>query len=116
MKITMILNEEPYGNERSYNALRYATALLSGSDITLRVFLLGGGVVCALKNQKTPEGYYNVGRMLEILAKRKAEIRACGTCMDARGISQDMLVEGVTKGSMGVLVDWTLESDHVINF
>jgi len=34
----------------------------------LRVFLIGDGVHCAIAGQKTPDGYYNVGRMLKSIA------------------------------------------------
>jgi len=105
MIITMILNNEPYGNEMSYNALRYATALVAGSDASVRIFLLGSGVVCGLKDQKPPEGHYNIAHMLSILIKRNVVIRACGTCLDARGIHEDMLIDGVGKDSMSLLVD-----------
>ncbi len=115
-KITMILNDGPYGNERPYNALRFATALISGSNATLRIFLLGDGVVCGLRNQKPHEGFYNIAQMLSVLVRRKVDVHACGTCMDTRGISEDMLVEGVKKGSMGELTDWTLGSDKIITF
>ncbi len=115
-KITMILNDGPYGNERPYNALRFATALISGSNATLRIFLLGDGVVCGMRNQKPYEGFYNIAQMLSVLVRRKVEVHACGTCMDARGISEDMLVEGVKKGSMGELTDWTLGNDKIITF
>ena len=65
-----IINDSPYGNERPYNALRLALNLVKREDASVRVFLLGDGVNCALAGQKTPEGYYNVERMLKPLAKR----------------------------------------------
>ena len=65
-----IINDSPYGNERPYNALRLALNLVKREDASVRVFLLGDGVNCAIAGQKTPEGYYNVERMLKPLAKR----------------------------------------------
>jgi uncharacterized protein involved in oxidation of intracellular sulfur len=38
--------------------------------VALRVFLTGDGVLCARKGQKTPEGYYNIERMIKSLAQR----------------------------------------------
>jgi uncharacterized protein involved in oxidation of intracellular sulfur len=67
-----VLNEGPYGNERSYNALRFAAALRKRPDSPVRVFLLAEAVFCALKNQKTPEGFYNIGRMLRLLMSHGA--------------------------------------------
>ncbi len=116
MSLTSILNDGPYGNERPYNALRFATSLISGGNDTVRIFLLGDGVVCALRNQKTHEGFYNIAQMLSVLVRRKVEVHACGTCLEARGISEDMLVEGIKKSTMGLLAEWTLTSDKIIAF
>ena len=66
----MIINDAPYGSERPYNALRLALNLVKRPDVSVRVFLIGDGVNCAIAGQKTPEGYYNVERMLKSLAKR----------------------------------------------
>ena len=65
-----IINDAPYGNERPHNALRLALNLVKREDASVRVFLMGDGVNCAIAHQKTPEGYYNVERMLKSLAKR----------------------------------------------
>jgi len=65
-----IINDSPYGSERPYNALRLALNLVKRPDANVRVFLIGDGVNCAIAGQKTPEGYYNVERMLKSLAKR----------------------------------------------
>ncbi len=74
MKMLLILNEGPYGNERSYNALRLANSLAKGEGQSVRVFLLGDGVFCGHKGQSTPNGYYNTERMLKGLLKKGAEI------------------------------------------
>lgn len=65
-----IINDSPYGNERPYNALRLALNLVKRPDASVRMFLIGDGVNCAIAGQKTPEGYYNAERMLKSLAKR----------------------------------------------
>lgn len=53
----IVLNEGPYGNERSYNALRMASALVKRPGVSVRAFLLGEAVFCALRDQDTPQGY-----------------------------------------------------------
>jgi uncharacterized protein involved in oxidation of intracellular sulfur len=68
--ILMILNEGPYGNERSYNALRLALNLLKAPETEVKVFLLGDGASCAVAGQETPQGFYNVERMLRSVAAR----------------------------------------------
>lgn len=69
-KYLFIINDAPYGNERSYNALRLALNLVKKPEAQVRVFLMGDGVMCARKGQKTPDGYYNVERMIKSLAQR----------------------------------------------
>lgn len=66
----IIINDGPYGNERAYNALRLALNLVKRPEAAVRVFLTGDGVACAKKEQKTPNGFYNVERMLQPLARR----------------------------------------------
>lgn len=70
MKYLFIVNDAPYGNERPYNALRLALNLVKRAETQVFIFLMGDGVNCALAGQKTPDGYYNVERMLKSLARR----------------------------------------------
>jgi len=66
----IIVNDGPYGNERSYNALRIAMNLLKRELVKVRVFLIGDGVQCAVRGQQTPQGYYNIERMMSSIARR----------------------------------------------
>jgi len=68
--ILLIINDAPYGNERPFNALRLALNLAKRPEVGVRVFLIGDGVLCARKGQKTPEGYYNIERMVKSVARR----------------------------------------------
>lgn len=68
--ILLIINDGPYGNERPFNALRLAVNLAKRPGVTVRVFLTGDGVACARRDQKTPDGYYNIERMVKSLARR----------------------------------------------
>ncbi len=115
-KTLFILNDPPYGNERSYNALRLALSLSKREGEELRVFLMGDAAGCAKADQQTPQGYYNIERMLRAIANRKAEIGVCGTCMDARGIAADELMEGTRRSSLDELTEWTLQADRVLVF
>jgi len=116
MKITIILNDAPYGNERAYNALRLAGVLQTiEEDAQINVFLLGDAVFCAKKGQKTPQGYYNVEKML-LPILRRGLVLCCQTCMEARGLTQDDLVEGCRIARLGDLGNLVLESDKVLTF
>lgn len=74
MSTLFILNEAPYGNERSFNALRLAASMAKHEGQQVRIFLVGDAVACGQKSQKTPNGYYNVERMLKGLARQGAEV------------------------------------------
>jgi uncharacterized protein involved in oxidation of intracellular sulfur len=69
-KFLFVVNDAPYGNERPYNALRHALNLVKREDAQVKVFLVGDAVYCARKGQKTPDGYYNIERMVKSLAAR----------------------------------------------
>ena len=116
MKYLLILNDAPYGTERSYNGLLLAGSLASTEDTTVAVFLIGDAVGCAVAGQKPPDGYYNVERMLKPLAAKGAKIGVCGSCMDARGVRPESLLKGSGRSSMDELTAWTQEADKVIVF
>ena len=116
MRFLIILNEPPYGNERSYNGLRLAGSLARQKDVQLKLFLIGDAVNCGKGGQRVPQGYYNIQLMLAALPRHSGVIGACGTCMDARGITDQELIEGVRRSSMEELTAWTLEADKVISF
>jgi uncharacterized protein involved in oxidation of intracellular sulfur len=69
-KFLIAINDAPYGNERPYNALRLALNLAKRAEVQVKVFLTADAVYCARKGQSTPDGYYNVERMVKSLAKR----------------------------------------------
>jgi uncharacterized protein involved in oxidation of intracellular sulfur len=117
MLLTIIFNDSPYGIEKPWNALRLASTSVSdeiGMDVN--IFLMGDSVVSAKKGQKTPEGYYNMEKMLKSLIGRGIEVRVCGACINARGLKEDELVDGVLRGSMKILANWIKKSDKVVSF
>lgn len=111
-----ILNDPPYGTERSYNALRLAGFLAKAEGQRVRVFLIGEGAACAHGGQKLPQGHYNIEVMLKTVNKHGGEIGVCASCMDARGITDAELVEGTHRSSMDELTAWTVEADKVLVF
>ena len=115
MKTLLILNDPPYGTERSYNGLRLAKALSKQPDQQVRVFLLGDAVVCAKAGQKVPEGYYNAADMVKMVATA-GEVCLCATCMAARGIEDDELVQGAARKTLNDLAAWTAEAAKVLVF
>ncbi|MDE2361081.1 MAG: DsrE family protein [Hyphomicrobiales bacterium] len=117
MKFLFILNDPPYGTERVYNGLRLAIALpknAPGSEIV--VFLMADAVLAARAGQKTPDGYYNVEKMLRRIVLSGGKVLLCGTCMDARGLPADQMLEGVERSTMDALAQATIAADKVIVF
>ena len=116
MKVLFILNDPPYGTERSYNALRLARNLLIKEAGEVRMFLLGDAAACAKGGQKVPQGYYNMADMLSAFMRRGGAVGVCGTCLDARGVAEGELVEGAARGTMDQLTEWTAWADKVLVF
>ena len=117
MQILLILNDPPYGIERCYNGLRLVLALIKSEPGTrLTVFLMADAVVAAKARQKTPDGYYNVERMLKGVVAGKGQILLCGTCMDARGLTDAEMMAGAQRSSMAELATATLGADKVLVF
>jgi sulfur relay (sulfurtransferase) complex TusBCD TusD component (DsrE family) len=115
--LTIILTEAPYGDEKVWNALRLAKALVSASiKVKVNIFLLGDAVVTAKKGQKPPEGYPNLEKMLWELIEQGVEVVACSTCTDARGFTERDIIEGVQIGTMMQLAHWMRESQGVLSF
>ncbi len=116
MKTLFILNDAPYGSERNYNGLRLAGSLSKQEGQSVRVFLIGDGASAAHKGQKVPQGFYNVEVMLGSVQRRGGEIGVCGTCMDARGLTDAELTEGTRRSTLAELTEWTVWADKVLVF
>jgi uncharacterized protein involved in oxidation of intracellular sulfur len=116
VRVLVVLNEPPYGSERSYNGLRLAYALAKREEAEVRVFLLADSVGCAIAGQRVPEGYYNLERMVGALVRRGAEVALCSTCMDARAVTEERLLAGARRSTLEELTDWTLWADRVLVF
>ena len=117
MNILIIINDAPYGTEKAYNGLRLAMALQKDHPtVRVNMFLMADAVACALQNQNTPQGYYNIERMLKSVLGKGGKVKACGSCADARGIRNVQLVEGSEISNMAELAQWTVDADKVFTF
>lgn len=117
MKALFVLNDPPYGTERCYNGLRLAHALLKNDPAAeVTVFLMADAVVAARKGQKTPDGYYNMERMLKRVVTAKGQVLLCGTCMDARGMTGEDIMDGARRSTMDELAAATVSADKVLVF
>ncbi len=117
MNILVVINDAPYGTEKAYNALRFAMTLQKDhKDVQVNVFLMADAVGCAIPNQSTPDGYYNIERMVKSVIKKGGEVKACGGCSQARGIANIPLIEGVEISTMKQFVQWSVDADKIMNF
>lgn len=115
-KIVLVVNGPAYGADETFNAIRLAVALAKRDDTDVSVFLMGDAVTCAVAGQRTPDGYYTLDRMLRTFAGHGGNIACCGTCLDARGLSVDRLIEEAPRSTMAELAAWTVEADQVLTF
>lgn len=94
MKTLLMLNDPPCGTERVYNGLRLAHALAKNDgNAEVTMFLTADAVLAAKAGQKTPDGFYNVERMLKRVIAGKGIVLLCGTCMDARGLGEAEIMQ-----------------------
>jgi uncharacterized protein involved in oxidation of intracellular sulfur len=116
MHALLILNDAPYGNERTYNGLRLGLALAKTPETSVTIFLMADAVGAAKRGQKTPDGYYNIERMVKRLAVAPHRVLLCGSCMDARAFSESELVEGAARSTIEELARETLAADRTLVF
>jgi len=113
----IIINDAPYGSEKAFNALRIANQLNKDySEQQVCIFLLADGVNCAVSNQHTPNGYYNIERMLAYSTGKGASLMLCGSCLEVRGLTNAALVENAVISTMAELTRQVVESQKVLNF
>ena len=117
MNVRLLINDPPYRTEKAYNALRPAITLQKEhKDAAVRVLLMGDAVVCAIPGQITPQRFQNVECMLKAVLARGAEVKAYGSCLDARGLRPMALIEGVQPSNMSELVAWIAQPEEVLRF
>ena len=118
MKYLFVLNDPPYGTERSYNGLRLARELLKDAtqDNAVRVFLVADAAACAKSGQKVPMSYYHVESFLKMIVRAGGEIGVCSTGMDTRGIADAELVDGTRRSTLAEWAEWTQWADTVLVF
>lgn len=113
---TVIIFEAPYVKERAYTGLRFVrTCVFEGHKTNL--FLIENGVYVAKKDQKPSASTgANLAEYLTDVIKDGVEVKACGVCLQARGLLESDLIEGVKSATMNDLVEWTTNSDKIISF
>lgn len=116
MKMLFLINDAPYGTEKFYNACRLAMQVQKDHGTEVLVFLMADAVTGALEKQITPQGYYNIERMLKSILNKGGKIKLCGTCLDARGLTELKFIDSCERSSMSELAKWSVEADKVFTF
>lgn len=117
MKYLFIINDAPYGTEKAYSALRISMQIKKDyPENKVWISLMADATTCALSNQNTPNGYYNIERMLKSIISKGGEVKICGSCAEARGIKTLQLIEGAAISNMSELAKWTTDAEKVLIF
>ena len=116
MSILILINDAPYGTEKFYNACRLAMQMQKDHGTEVLVFLMADSVTGALVNQSTPQGYYNIERMLKAILNKGGKIKLCGGCIDARGVAEMKYIEGCERSNMSELAQWSVDAEKVFTF
>ena len=56
------------------------------------------------------------GISLGAVIRHGGTVGVCGSCIDARGITDGELAEGARRSSLDELTAWTIEADRVLTF
>ncbi len=117
MKLLININEAPYESENVYNALRIAMQFQKDDEkAKIRIYLLADGVLCAIRNDKTPAGFYNIETMMGTIIQKGGVVKMCTSCGEARGMKDLKLIDGVEWTNLKTLTYWIADSDKVLNY
>ena len=116
MKILFLINDAPYGTEKFYNACRLAMQVQKDQGTDVFVFLMADAVTGALINQKPPQGYYNIERMVKSIISKGGKVKLCSGCIDTRGLAELKYIDGCLRSNMAELAQWSVEANKVFTF
>ncbi len=77
---------------------------------------MGDAITCAIADQKVPDGYYHLDRMINSVARRGGDVACRGTCLEARGIQEAWLTKGAHRSTLDELAESTVWADKVLTF
>jgi len=116
MSILILINDAPYGTEKFYNACRLAMQMQKDHGKEVLLFLMADAVTGGIVNQNTPQGYYNIERMLKAILNKGGKVKLCGGCIDARGVAEMKYIEGCERSNMSELAQWSVDAEKVFTF
>mgnify|MGYP001033633511 CR=1 FL=1 len=110
----ILLFSTPYGYESTDTAVKMAqTALRMGHQVS--IFAYGDGVHGFTVGQR-PKGIPNAEQNMSSLIEQGLAVQLCGTCLNYRGIADNLLLNGAKRSSLSNLCKLISESDVFITF
>ena len=92
-------------------------ALDIGANVGYYTMLMADAVGAARRGQKVPEGHYSLERMLKrVTSSGEGRVLLCGTCMDARGMTDEDVMDGARRSTMDALAETTARAAKVLVF
>jgi len=115
--VLFILNRNPYdGSDVTWNALRLAEQMLK-LDVQTNIFLMNDAVDLARDAARSPEGYFDLGKMLKELIERDVPVKVCGTCKARCGLYKGQpYFDGAQEAKITELAQWVKEADNILSF
>lgn len=114
MKIAFQVMVQPYTYEDLDTVIHMAEAALKrGHQVT--IFLFADSVLSINKFVKPIRTDRNIPEKMKELASRGVKIEICGICMDYRGITQEMIVEGSRPSGLPELANLFANFDRFVS-
>lgn len=114
MKIAFQAMVQPYTYEDLDTVIHMAEAALKrGHQVT--IFLFADSVLAINKLVKPIRTDRNVPEKMKELANKGVKIEICGICMDYRGITQEMIIEGSRPSGLPELANLFANFDRFVS-
>ena len=115
MKITLQAMVNPYTYEDLDSIIKIAHAALDKNH-EVSVFLFCDSAIASNAKIKPVRGDRKIPEMLKDLINRGASVEIRGICMDYRGITKDMIIEGSNPSGLPELAELIYETDRFVSF
>jgi tRNA 2-thiouridine synthesizing protein D len=114
MKITLQAMVNPYTYEDVDTVIKIANAALDkGHEVS--IFLFCDSAIASNAKIKPVRGDRRIPDLLKEVIDRGAKVDICGICMDYRGITKDMIIEGSNPSGLPELAELIYNTDRFIS-
>lgn len=114
--LLILLFDSPYQHDSAEQAYEIAQAALRKGH-KVNIFLMMDGVYNPIISQNAETfRMSSISEKLTELLDKGAKITMCRVCAEVRGVTEEVLPEGLDVGGLYNLSDMVSESDVIINF